>query len=141
MNPRLKIWNLSSIVGVAPANGNLHLLAMLGFVVLTPAWVPLKYFTMSKPHLKTSISNLPQDVQEYIEFLEERNKAFLGMLDPELYDYVVLFDLVGSSLLMYMNSLQFREDRESQKRGEVICSFYDGLSKAIYYLEEENTAR
>lgn len=96
---------------------------------------------MSKSHLKTRVESLPNDIQEYIKFLEERNKAFLGMLDPELYDYVVLFDLVGSSLLMYMNSLQFREDRESQKRGEVICSFYDGLSKAIYCLEEENTAR
>lgn len=43
MNPRSKNRNLSSAVGVAPANGQSLLLAMLSFVIWTPAWVSPKY--------------------------------------------------------------------------------------------------
>lgn len=136
MNPRTQNRNLSRAVGLAPANGNLHFLAVQGFVGWTPAKVPfIKPLIMSNPHLKTSISQLPQDVQQYIKFLEERNRAFIGMLDPDLYDYVVLLDLLGSSMLTYMNSLKFKEDRETYERGEVLCAFYDGLSKAIQHLK------
>ena len=55
---------------------------------------------MRNQQLKTPLENLPEDVQSYIEFLEKRNNALLGMLDPELHDYVLLLDLVGSSLAM-----------------------------------------
>lgn len=90
---------------------------------------------MSNPHLKTPLQSLPGDVQAYVQFLEGQNNAFLGMLDPELHDYVLLLDLVGSAFLQYMNSLAFREIKNSQERGEAICSFYDGLAKAIEHLQ------
>lgn len=57
------------------------------------------------------------------------------MLDPELYDYVMLLDLVGAALLQYMNTLGFKEIKDSEKRGEAICSFYGGLAKAIAHLQ------
>ena len=90
---------------------------------------------MPNQQLKTRIDSLPKDVQSYIQFLEERNNAFLGMLDPDLHDYVLLLDLVGCSFLAYMNSLAFKEIKDSQERGEAICSFYEGLSKAIEHIK------
>jgi len=90
---------------------------------------------MTNPQLKRPLESLPDDVQAYIQFLEGRNNAFLGILDPDLHDYVLLLDLVGSAFLQYMNSLAFREIKNSQERGEAICSFYDGLAKAIEHLQ------
>lgn len=137
MNPPSKNWNLSRAIGVAPVNGNLHLLAVQGFVGLAAANGSLNYFIMPNPHLKTPVERLPEDVQEYIQFLEQRNSLLLGLLDPDYYDYTQLMEILGSSMLNYMNSRLFRENGNSEKRGEVICYFFESLSEAIQQLAPE----